>query len=459
MVGPQQPALPPGFDYDFINADVIEHRLAVKAGRLVLPDGMSYRLLVLPESATMRPELLKKIRELVKAGATVIGTPPSRSPSLENFPMCDIEVQTLAREVWGKAQQPGEHRFGKGRVFWGKSLDAIFVELGLKPDFETTAKLGFTHRHSADADIYFVANPKAESLTTTTVFRAGDKAPELWWPDSGRIERPPVYDVTDGVVRLPLNFGPAGSVFVVFRENAAPKSERIVSVTHDGEEILGTRMKPEAIQPPSDSGADAFPLQLTRSATGQITAQGGEAGDYELKFADGHTRPLTVSTAAPMAITGPWEVNFPPGWGAPEKIMFDQLTDWTKRSEEGIKYFSGKATYRRTFDISGSALRAPHSELILDLGKVNDIAVVRVNGRELGTLWQPPYRVDISAAVKPGANSLEVDVVNTWKNRLVGDAALPVKQRYTSITAATVKKKSPLQPAGLIGPVTIRQIP
>jgi len=459
MVGPQQPALPPGFDYDFINADVIEHRLAVKAGRLVLPDGMSYRLLVLPESATMRPELLKKIRELVKAGATVIGTPPSRSPSLENFPMCDIEVQTLAREVWGKAQQPGEHRFGKGRVFWGKSLDAIFVELGLKPDFETTAKLGFTHRHSADADIYFVANPKAESLTTTTVFRAGDKAPELWWPDSGRIERPPVYDVTDGVVRLPLNFGPAGSVFVVFREKAAPKSERIVSVTHDGEEILGTRMKPEAIQPPSDSGADAFPLQLTRSATGQITAQGGEAGDYELKFADGHTRPLTVSTAAPMAITGPWEVNFPPGWGAPEKIMFDQLTDWTKRSEEGIKYFSGKATYRRTFDISGSALRAPHSELILDLGKVNDIAVVRVNGRELGTLWQPPYRVDISAAVKPGANSLEVDVVNTWKNRLVGDAALPVKQRYTSITAATVKKKSPLQPAGLIGPVTIRQIP
>ena len=232
MAGPEQPTLPAGFDYDFINADVIEHRLAVKDGRLVLPDGMSFRVLVLPESATMRPELLKKIHELVKAGATVVGTLPSRSPSLENFPKCDAEVQKLAREIWGNAdpKQPGEHQFGKGHIFWGKSLDTIFAELGLKPDFENSAQLGFTHRHSDNADIYFVANPKAESLTTTATFRIGDRAPELWWPDSGRIERPAVYETADGVVRMPLSFGPAGSVFVVFREKAAPQTERIVSV-------------------------------------------------------------------------------------------------------------------------------------------------------------------------------------------------------------------------------------
>ena len=624
MVGPQQPALPPGFDFDFINADVIEHRLAVKDGCLVLPDGMSYRLLALPESATMRPELLKKIRELVKAGATLVGAPPSRSPSLENFPKCDAKVQTLAREIWGNAdaKQPGEQQFGKGRVFWGKSLDTIFAELSVKPDFETSAKLGFTHRHSADADIYFVANPTAKSLATTAAFRVGDKAPELWSPDSGRIERPAVYDATDGVVRLPLSFGPAGSVFVVFREKAAPKAERIVSVKCGGQEILGTTVKPgpstvagdvlkdspnnftfalwvkpaddttlvheansgivgmaekrnDVFFPPHGNGfggenhagcglavgrngicvfehsggyfaptlvqaatltnwthvavvygdgrphlylngvlartglrsthivhsgatqdgskyrgelgeiaqfarslsgaeiaklaaampqpsesADEFPLQLTRDSADKITMQGGQAGDYELRFADGQMRPLKITeTPAPTEINGPWEVSFAPGWGAPEKITFEQLTDWTQRSEDGIKHFSGKATYRRKFDFSDSAMRTRYSALVLNLGKVNDIAVVRVNGRELGTLWHPPYCVDIAAAVKLGANTLEVDVVNTWNNRLVGDDALPLEQRHTSITARTVTKNSPLLPAGLIGPVTIRQVP
>ena len=214
-----------------------------------------------------------------------------------------------------------------------------------------------------------------------------------------------------------------------------------------------------AMPKPSDD-ADAFPLQLTCDSAGKITAQGGQAGDYELKFADGQTRALKIATAAaPMEISGPWEVSFPPGWGAPEKITFDQLADWTQQSEDGIKYFSGKATYRRPFEISAAALCTPHSALILDLGKVNDLAVVRLNGRELGTLWHPPYRVGIAAAVKAGANTLEVDVVNTWNNRLVGDDALPEEQRHTSITARTVTKNSPLLPAGLIGPVTIYPLP
>jgi len=453
MAGPDSPKLPAGFDYDFINADVIEHRLAVKDGRLVLPDGMNFRLLALPESATMRPELLRKIRDLVKAGATVVGAPPSRSPSLENFPKCDADVQTLAREIWGDAnpKQPGEHSLGKGRVIWGKNFDTLFAGLGLKPDFENSAQLRFTHRHSDDADIYFVANPTTKAVTTTAIFRVGDRAPELWWPDSGRIERPAVYDAADGVVRLPLSFGPAGSTFVVFRDKAAPAPERIVSVMRNGQEILGTTMQPTANADPN-----GLPLRLTRNPDGRITAQGGQPGDYELKFAEGQSHPLKIAdAAAPMEITGPWEVSFAPGRGAPEKITFDELTDWTQRSEDGIRFFSGKATYRRTFDLADSALRTPHGSWILDLGNVNDIAVVRLNGQEIGTLWQPPYRVDIAAAVKPGVNTLEVDVVNPWHNRLVGDASLPVEQRHTSVTAATTPKKSALMPAGLLGPVRL----
>ena len=437
MTGSRKPELPTGYDFDYINAEVIENRLAVKDGRFVLPDGMSYRVLVLPESVTMRPELLKKLRDLIAAGGVVLGLPPSHSPSLENFPKSDAEVQSLAREIWGTAdlKQPGEHSLGKGRVIWGSELAPVLATLGAGPDFESSTGLRFKHRHSDDADIYFVANPKAESLTTTAAFRVGDKAPELWWPDSGRIERPAVYEVADGVVRLPLSFGPTGSVFVVFREKAAPKAERIVSVTRNGEE---------------------FPFQLTRNAAGKINMPGGQAGNYQFKYGDGGTRSLDVSSApAPLEITGPWAVNFAPGHGAPEKITFDQLTDWTKRQEEGIKHFSGKATYHQTFKVSVPP--PPASAMILDLGKVNDIAVVRVNGQELATLWLPPYRLDITAAVKPGENTLEVDIVNTWNNRLIGDAALPVEKRLTSLTSPLVTKAPPLIPAGLIGPVTIQQ--
>jgi len=210
-----------------------------------------------------------------------------------------------------------------------------------------------------------------------------------------------------------------------------------------------------ACMPKSVNGAAACSLQLTRDTTGHITAQSDQAGAYELKFADGQTRPLNiVDTSEPIEITGPWEVSFAPGRGAPEKIVFDQLTDWTRRPEIGIKYFSGKATYRRTFEVP--AQRQSGSAMILDLGQVNDIAVVRVNGQELATLWMPPYRLDITAAVKPGANTLEVDVINTWNNRLAGDAALPVEQRATSITVAKVTKDTPLTPAGLVGPVSLR---
>ena len=628
MTGQRKPELPAGYDFDYINADVIENRLVVKDGRFGLPDGMSYRLLVLPESVTMRPALLGKLRDLVAAGGVVFGLPPSHSPSLENFPNSDAEVKTLAREIWGNAElkQPGENPLGKGRVIWGKGLAELLATLGSKPDFESSAELRFKHRQSEDADIYFVANPTAESLTATAAFRVGDKAPELWWPDSGRIERPAVYEAADGVVRLPLSFGPTGSVFVVFRDKAAPKAGRIVSITRNGEEILGTTVKPAAgssaggdrpnnftfavwVKPEDDTtlvreanaaivgmaekrndvffpphgngfggeghagsglavgrngvcvfehgggyfapplvhavaltnwthvavvyrdgqpslylngvlaktglksthivhsgagqggskyrgkhggieqfprslsadevarlmasmpqpsdGVSGLPFQLTRTPAGQLSAQAGQPGDYQLKMADGQTRPLQVSPAVPpVEIPGPWEVSFAPGRDAPQKITFDALTDWTQRLEAGIKHFSGKAVYRTTFVRDPSRdgnLKSQISNLKsptwLDLGKVNDIATVRVNGQDLGTLWLPPYRLDITPAVKPGANTLEVEVVNTWNNRLVGDAALPLEQRRTLLTAPTVTKNSPLMPAGLIGPVTIQRGP
>jgi hypothetical protein len=621
MTGARNPALPTGRDFDYINGEVIQKSLTVKNGMLTLPHGTTYRVLVLPDLDTMRPQVLHKIRDLVHAGATVFGKPPRRSPSMENYPRCDEEVRQLANELWGNANttQSGERSFGRGRVIWGKSLEDIFAAAGTPADFESAANLRFTHRRNQDTDIYFVANRRDDSLITTAAFRAGNRAPELWWPDSGRIEKPSVYDVENGIVRLPLSFGPHGSLFVVFREKAAPASQRVVSVKRDGRELFGTRLAPLAASPtgespdnftfaawinPTDdttlvnetnrgvvgmgekrndaltaqhgemfggadhagcglavgrngvcvfehganyfaptlvyagpirdwthvtvvyrngqphlylngkrvhtglksehivhSGASAgglarfrgqlgffeqfarslsdnevaglsqtmarpaqdagglpMPLELTKKGR-QWEALATTPGQYDVVFADGKHRQLNAATTpAIQNLAGPWEVHFTPGWGAPESITFDGLMDWTQHSVEGIKYYSGKATYQKTFELSASELANPGSRVILDLGEVRDLARVRLNGKDLGTLWLAPWRVDITSAVKPGSNVLEVEVVNVWNNRLVGDMALPVDQRRTVLLAHTVGKDSPLMPSGLIGPATIRII-
>jgi len=617
MTGVRQPELPPGRDFDYINADVIETKLSVKNGVLTLPHGTTYRVLVLPELDTMRPEVLRKVRDLVKAGATVLGKPPTRSPSMQDYPRCDAEVQKLAAELWAGANtaNPGERVFGKGRIVWGRSLSDVLASLGSTPDFESSAPLRFTHRRSGDADLYFAANPKASPLTTTAAFRAGNKAPEFWWPDSGRIERPAVYEVSNGIVRLPLTFGPNGSVFVVFREKAARAADRIVSVKRDGRELLGTQVTPSAadvaaitpnnftfavwVKPDAgtelagasnqgaaalgwkrndlltaphgsqfasaghagcglavgtngvsilehaaayfaaplvhvtplrdwthvavtyrdgqpalylngvpvcnglrsehvvhsgasagsvaqfrgqagefreigralsaaevadlartmlrpDRGLSGSELQLTRTGRG-ITAQAAQAGDYELQMADGKTRKLTMP-ALPEAqvVDGPWEVRFAPGLEAPEQTTFAQLVDWSKHPDAGIRHFSGAAVYRTTFELPTTSAAERRSRLTLDLGSVRDMATVRLNGRDLGTAWQSPFQFDLTEVVRPGNNTLEIEIVNVWNNRLAADAALPADQRKTVLLSPTVKQNTPLLPAGLIGPVKLR---
>lgn len=619
MTGLRQPALPPGRDFDYINAEVIETRLGVRNGLLELPHGTRYHILVLPDLDTMRPEVLRKIHNLVRSGATVLGPPPSRSPSMQDYPACDDAVRELAAELWGgvDTRQPGSRAFGKGCIAWGQPLDELLATLESSADFQSSTPLRFTHRRSRDADIYFVANPKAEPLTATVAFRVDQKAPEFWWPHSGRIERPAAYDLAEGTVTLPVSLGPLGSVFVVFRDKAAARSERVVSVRHNGREILSTKVTPATHDATGDSpnnftfaawikpadatmlvpeanrgvvgmsekrndalvaphgdgfggsghagcglsvgtngvcvfehGANYFaptlvhaaPLtdwthvavvyregqpslylngapartglksesivhcaatagahaqfrgkigsftQLGRASSDSEAAQiartmprpdlafagpalqlttigrelgavAAEPGGYELVFADGTRRALRVATVPEpeQVLTGAWEVHFDPAWGAPERATFDSLSDWTQRSEDGIRHYSGQATYRKTFELAASRLAEGASHFVLDLGEVREMATVRLNGKDLGTLWMAPWRLDITGVLKPGANTLEIQVINTWNNRLVGDAALPAAARRTALLAPTVQANTPLLPAGLLGPVRILQ--
>ena len=190
---------------------------------------------------------MRRIRDLVKAGATIVGPPPLRSPSRQNYPQCDQDVRNLATEVWGaeaiQQRAAGSesshlpHALGKGRVFWGEGLEAVLGGMGLGPDFQSATPLRFTHRAAGDTQMYFVTNPKDREVTTMAAFRLRGLAPEFWYPDSGRIEHPAVYDELGGAIHVPLHLGPHGSMFVVFRDKAA--SDRVITFTRDGEDGAG----------------------------------------------------------------------------------------------------------------------------------------------------------------------------------------------------------------------------
>jgi hypothetical protein len=149
-------------------------------------------------------------------------------------------------------------------------------------------------------------------------------------------------------------------------------------------------------------------------------------------------------------------VSFDPQWGGPERVSFETLVDWTKRTETSIKYYSGKATYRTSFDLPPTAIRNPQPPVFLDLGTVKNVAAVSLNGQDLGTVWAAPWHVEITQAMKTKGNQLEVHVVNLWPNRLIGDAALPKEQRKTTTNVAGFQPDMPLLPSGLLGPVTLR---
>lgn len=370
----------PGFDYDVITEEALLTRASMKEGRIVLPDGMSYRAVVLRDQKAISLPVLRKVKELALAGATVIGPVPSEAESLGDR---DAEVQQVA------ASFP---------IVTGKPAREVLIERGVTPDFEfqggdDKTDVDFIHRVDGGADIYFVANrsPRAESLTGT--FRVAGKAPELWDAVSGERRFAAAYTESGGRTSLPLELGPCGSCFVVFRESSA-----------------------------------AHP------ATGRSNA-------------------VTLSPVA--ALDGPWTVRFDPKWGGPASVTFDKLADWTQRPEPGIRHYSGTATYAQTFDNPQSATRNPQSKLFLDLGELRELAEVRLNGKSLGIAWAPPFRVELTGSLKPTGNQLEVDVVNFWPNRIIGDDALPAEQRLTRTNVRKLTKDVTLMPSGLLGPVRI----
>ena len=416
MTGPRDPALPDGYDFDYVNSDVLINRMSVVDGKIVVKDGPGYSVLVLPKQKVMRPEVAAAIKRLVADGATIIGPKPVKSPSLQNYPVCDEKVAGIANEVWkdvdGKAVKKG--KFGKGSVYDGVGLEDVLGAKGVEPDVKVVSdskvlcaaagagKIGiggrggivFHHRALDDTEVYFLANTSGKAVDFTASLRTVGRKPCFWDAVTGQITEAAAFSQAGGRTLIPLQMDASESVFVVF------------------------------------SG------KISDTAKGPA---GSNQPEYDVL----------------KTLDGAWQVSFK-GQGAPGNTEFDTLTDWTENANEAIKYYAGTSVYEKNFTFKMPEQLKP---VVLELGEVAIAATVFVNGKEAGIVWCTPWQIDITDFVVDGKNDLQIHVVNTWNNRLIADSKLPENQRKAYVSQPyRFKKSDPLIKGGLLGPVRVKQV-
>jgi hypothetical protein len=440
-----------------------------------LPDGKNYSLLALSDHKDVSLPVLQKIEKMVKQGMVLVGNPPERASGLTNYPGTDKELKSIVEKLWGDADRVNTfvNVYGKGRVYAGKTVAQVLEMENIKPDLawepKSDIELEYIHHTSDSVDVYYVLNKWAwqgsndleyrhvaalpdRFVETNCTFRVkGDRKIERWDPVTGEITPVNVFDQNDGFYTVPVSLEPEGAAFYVFRKTG--KTNHITSIEKDGRKLT-------AGNTPLESGAsDVFVKE------GQLEVF--EQGEYTLTLAGGEE--INVNNPVAMdetEIQGSWHVTFQerPLLGEPFTSTFKDLISWTESEQHNIRYFSGTALYEKMFTIkehNSSAGRA-----YLDLGKVGDMATVHLNGKEVCTLWKPPYIADITDFLIAGENTLEVSVTNLWVNRLIGDEKLPAGERRTStnlvnetgrynkLTTADADKH--LRFSGLMGPVKIR---
>lgn len=389
-----QPVKPEGYEFDYVNADVVVNRMSADtSGKIVLPDGMNYSVLVLPATNQMTLPVLQKIKELVEKGVTIVGPKPTAVPGLSNYPSSQQMLNNLAAEIWGDLDGVSRTRrnFGKGQVFWGMPLANVMASIKISPDIAFNkpldGELSWIHRKDGETDIYFLVNRSDQPQEYTVRFRVSGKEPELWYSANGNME-PASYKMQGDKTVLSIHLDERESVFVLFNKKTAVLSRDL-------------------------------PLQQYQEL---------------------------------MNIDGPWKINFPEKSGAPAVIELSNLSSLTNHADEGVKYFSGTASYTKTFEIKKEPGR---SKVFLDLGRVGDMAEVILNGKKLDILWKAPFRINVSGALQKGKNQLEIKVTNEWTNRLVGDRDAPAEKKVLPFYTNPFGGRYQLTDSGLMGPVRL----
>jgi hypothetical protein len=397
MTGGRNPEIPNGYSYDYINGEVILDRLSVQDGKFVLPDGMSYSVMVLPKVNSMRPEVLAKLEQLVRQGGVLLGLKPEKSPSLQNYPECDTQVQEMAAKLWAGDYVDGKmtNKYGEGLVLDGQELSEIFSMLNLKKDLDVPEEtpILWTHRTQPGMDIYFITNQSDDEIEINPVFRVDKNLkPQLWDAVTGNVRHLNEFSQTENGTLVPMQLKAEQSWFVVFTD---------------------------------------------------VESKGINVG-YKQNFqAPEVTQTLNQSFA----------VDFRNKEIGPEKpVVFDELTDWSKSADEQIKYYSGTAVYSSTFNVDAIP---EEGEVYMNLGNVSVMAEVKLNGKDVGGVWMAPYRLNVAGLLKQGENTLEIEVANLWRNRMIRDKMLPESERYTWTVVDDIKEGEAPHSSGLLGPLTI----
>jgi hypothetical protein len=559
-----------GYSFDACAPETLMKGMTVKNGRLTLPDGTNYRVLVLPERATMTPALLEKVAQLVAAGATVIGPRPVKSPSLSGYEQSDARVQQLGAALWGDCDgvKVTEHAYGQGKVIWRRGVEDLAMERpnplrpgqliwypeGRPASAAPVAKRYFRRTFDvgdaaqvASAQLFMTADNRFDFAINGQGVGEGNDYHRVWSFDlrsrlksgSNTITVTADNGKTDDGKTTPNPAGLVGTLRLKYRDgrvveiptdnqwqsattanSSAWSAALSLGETSAGPWNLSATAPPEQygdfgivsgvlrdMKVPVDFESDGpiryihrregdaelyfvanredklvnanclfrvtgkipelwNPLTGERRVLSQYQARGGQIRvplrfeahqSWFVIFRSGKTAPRSASNFPAMKklseVSGAWNVSFDPKWGGPGKVAFPKLMDWSQSADKGIRYYSGQAVYRKSLTFPRVAAGQP---VYLDLGVVDNLAKVKLNGRELGVVWCAPWRVELKG-LRPGANDLEITVANLWPNRLIGDQSLPAGMRTTSTTWNFYKAGDPLLPSGLLGPVTVWQ--
>jgi len=387
------PEIPEGYDFDVCTADALIKRMKARDGRIVLPDGMSYQMLVVQRNGDVTLEALRHIASLVEQGVPLYGPKPLRSGSLKDAGNAE-EYAKLADRLWGgEMAASGSHAYGKGTVYWGMSLEEALAQAGIRPDIALKSgntpkdKVYFAHRQLADAEVYFLNNHSKNVFNSTVTLRTDARYAEFWDPATGK--------------RFSL---------------------------------------------PATPGKDGLAVTITLQAneSGFIVASD--------QLTEGISRRMIGSPEAVVPVEGSWNVYFDPKWGGPGEVVFEELTDWARNADDRIRYYSGTAVYKKTITLDKLD---KDEELVLRIPQLGAMAQVFINGKEVSTIWCSPWEADLTPYVQEGDNALELRVVNSLTNRMIGDVSLPQEERYTYAYPEIVKAGDRLVPSGIIGEVLL----
>lgn len=431
---------PKGYRFDYLNAEIMQEKLSLKEGKINVEDAGDYRLILLRESKDMLLSTAQKLKELVLQGAVIIGDKPLDSPSLMDDEKDLKELKTIANQLWGNTEN-GVKLVGKGKVYWGQSLDQVLKAESITPDVIVAEELpiSWIHRKTADADIYFVSSTSDHTLDVSLSFRVKDVSPQLWNAFTGNVEEAKVWSKEKERTNVALSFPPSGSAIVVFSKEK--KEPFATKVTYNHQIIL-------------DSRQAWFRQHKANELLPSICFNKGEvmvshAGAYTFTKSNNSIETQKIELLKNIYNEN-WELSFTDGWDVSANYHMAELVSLTKLDNDAMRHYSGTVVYTKEIERPEEGER-----YLLDLGQVHNIAEVWCNGKKVGTRWAPPYSFDLSDKLTESKNKLEIKVTNTWRNQLIFDNTRAKEAKKTWTTNPPNKMDTELDLSGLVGPVVL----